>query len=252
MTTGMDKDLSAPRNDASIDRRTAMRLGASVFAAMVLSGCKSRGKRGGWEPLSDNDAILADPSHSGLDPLRPPTAGSAMSPPSGVIPRTSWTSQRTISALADPMVRVQRITVHHDGMPPVSLRSRNDVRERLEMIRRSHVEHRQWADIGYHYIVDPLGNVWEGRPIRYQGAHVANQNERNLGVLVLGNFEQQTPTRQATAALDAFLVAEMNRYRVPLRWVKTHQEYAPTACPGRSLQRHMESARSSRGALARA
>jgi hypothetical protein len=238
-------------DDPSVDRRAAIRTGLATLAGLVLTGCQRRSSRG-WEPLSEGDAILAKPpAHRGLDPLDPVGSSAELGAPAGVIPRTSWTSQRTIAALANPMVRVRRITVHHDGMPPVSLRTRSDIRSRIELIRRSHVEHRQWADIGYHYIVDPLGNVWEGRPIRYQGAHVKNYNERNLGVLVLGNFDQQAPTRDATRALDAFLAGEMRRYNVPLSQVKTHQEYAPTACPGRSLQRHMEDVRGSRGVLAR-
>lgn len=109
-----------------------------------------------------------------------------------------------------------------------------------------------WADIGYHYVVDPAGRVWEARPIQLQGAHVKYNNEGNLGVMVMGNFEEQYPTSAASASLDDFVAELMRRHGVGVGRVYTHREIRPTACPGRNLQRVMESARSRGGALARA
>jgi len=148
------------------------------------------------------------------------------------------------------MGRVTRITVHHDGMPPVTLRSEHDVTRRIESIRRSHLG-QGWADIGYHYIIDPMGNVWQGRPRSLQGAHVKYNNENNLGVLVLGNFMEQRPTPQALAALDGFVASNMRFFNVPLDRVHTHRELRPTACPGTYLQSHMAYARTRTGSIAR-
>ncbi|MEO0512898.1 MAG: peptidoglycan recognition family protein [Planctomycetota bacterium] len=170
--------------------------------------------------------------------------------PVGVRGRRQWSSETTIASRADRMGRVERITVHHDGMPPVRLTSRAGVRDRIAMIRRSHVG-LGWADIGYHFVVDPMGEAWEGRPLVWQGAHVKNRNPRNIGIMVLGNFEVQSPTPEATAALDELLVTLMAAHAVDLRGVKTHREWAPTACPGRNLQRHMEYTRD-RGVVSRA
>src|SRR5437762_8205698 len=102
--------------------------------------------------------------------------------PAGVIPRAAW-ARTGIARPYDiyPIGGINRITVHHDGMPPVTLRSQGDVASRIESIRQAHVHARGWADIGYHYVVDPSGRVWEGRPVRFQGAHVKDQNENNLG-----------------------------------------------------------------------
>ncbi len=149
----------------------------------------------------------------------------------------------------DKMLPVRRLTVHHDGMAPVNLRSSRDVSARIDLIRRAH-QQRGWGDIGYHYIVDPLGEVWEGRPLSWQGAHVANQNPGNLGVLVMGNFQQQRPTAAQLSALDRFVASRMTAHRINLSNVYTHQELAPTECPGRSLQSHMASTRRPTGHLA--
>ena len=147
------------------------------------------------------------------------------------------------------MLPVRRITVHHDGMPPVDLRSSAEVASRIDMIRQSH-QRRGWGDIGYHYIVDASGTVWEGRPLSWQGAHVANQNPGNLGVLVLGNFQAQTPTGAQLSALDRFIASRLEAYRLGVSSVVTHQELAPTECPGRALQAYMSSTRRPSGRLA--
>jgi hypothetical protein len=166
-----------------------------------------------------------------------------------VLSRSQWTNSQPIIAQTNPMVRIESITVHHDGMSPVSIRTQSDAADRIEMIRTSHVDHRGWADIGYHLVVDPQGRVWQARPINLQGAHVKDYNPRNLGVLVLGNFEIQHPTPAAKQTLDRLLAHQSKTHRVPINRIRTHREWASTACPGRNLQAHMNSARASSGSL---
>jgi N-acetyl-anhydromuramyl-L-alanine amidase AmpD len=98
---------------------------------------------------------------------------------------------------------------------------------------------RGWGDIGYHYVIDRSGRIWEARPIQYQGAHVASNNENNLGIMVLGNFDKQQPTDAQMATLRQALIRFRKTYNVPVSRVYTHQEITPTACPGRSLQPRM-------------
>ena len=77
-----------------------------------------------------------------------------------------------------------------------------EARERLEWIRNGH-RGKGWSDIGYHYIIDRSGVVWQGRDItRWQGAHVKNRNENNIGVMCLGNFMLQQPSAAQVAALN--------------------------------------------------
>jgi hypothetical protein len=232
-------------------------LAGSLMAAgsLLLVGCGSgrqvvRGTPGVlWpdeRPVATPRVPLNPPSTNVTGPAAVPTAQAT-----GVLPRSAWTSTGPIVRLADPMGPITRITVHHDGMPPVTLRTQAEVARRIEQIRRAHVEGRGWADIGYHYVIDPQGRVWEGRPVRLQGAHVQDNNPGNLGILVMGNFDEQTPTASARDALDGFLAEQVRRYRVPLSRVYTHQEFKRTACPGRSLQRYMLETRSRTGRLSR-
>ncbi|MBX3357879.1 MAG: N-acetylmuramoyl-L-alanine amidase [Phycisphaeraceae bacterium] len=239
--------MGTDHKQLAITRREAMLGGGLAIGAFMLSGCGTR---------RETEAALPGPKwNMTAEPVVPvaPPPTIARGESVGVIPRTQWTSAgvarpREINA----MNGVSRITVHHDGLPPVALRSTSDVTARLEQIRRGHISRRPlpFADIGYHYVIDPQGRVWEARSVVYQGAHVQDNNEHNIGILVLGNFNEQRPTPQALGSLDQFLAQEMARYRVPLSRVYTHQEIRSTECPGRSLQMYMVQTRSRGGSLA--
>lgn len=229
-----------------IDRRQVLAGLLGLGGAVVLGGCQGAG---GWKPLTreELEGPIGRPSpYAPRAPRRTPAV-----PVEGVIARREWAGAGPIMSLANPLNGVQRITVHHDGMNVFTSTSRADAARRLEGIREAHVG-QDWADIGYHYIVDPAGRVWEGRPIALQGAHVKDQNEHNIGVMVMGNFEESRPTPAALTTLDLFVGSLMQRYRVPLNRVYTHRELGSTACPGRNLQTYMVATRGSSGHLARA
>lgn len=237
-----------------MDRREAVEVlvrgtvaGAAVWGAVgPLLGCAGAGGRAGT--ASVGQPIPADPQ------LRPVRKAAVVRPTGvpNVIARGQWTKTGPNRAEAKPMLPVKRITVHHDGMSPFGRTGWGDAVQRMEMIRRSHVGDQGWADIGYHYIVDPAGRVWEGRPMTLQGAHVKDQNEGNIGVMVLGNFEEERPTGAATASVEKLVVALMGRHKVRPNNVHTHRELASTACPGRYLQTFMASSRGRGGGIARA
>lgn len=255
----------APDNDgvsrgdrAAITRREAVAGGGLLLGTLVLGACggnkATTALPGPYWADPASTAPISNDIHSA--PISGPIAASPsvpppdFTPPPGIVPRSVWA--RTGVARPDEihsMNGIRRITVHHDGMPPVSLSGTQQVAARIEQIRQSHVGGRGWADLGYHYVIDPSGRIWEGRNIRYQGAHVKDQNENNLGILVMGNFQQQAPTQAALASLDRFLVNQMQRYNIPIAAVRTHQERAPTECPGRNLQAYMNRTRSGSGTL---
>jgi hypothetical protein len=57
-----------------------------------------------------------------------------------------------------------------------------------------HQNTRGWLDIGYHYLVDARGRLYEGRPPDALGAHVENQNTGRIGI----NFMQDGRTHGLT------------------------------------------------------
>ncbi len=165
----------------------------------------------------------------------------------GVLPRENWARGNPITTKVNRMTTPHHITIHHDGMNPFHATNARQVAAQIERIRSMHVGSRGWGDIGYHYVVDRSGRAWAARPIKYQGAHVEFQNPGNIGVLCLGNFEEQNPSRQQLSGLHVLLVALSNRYRVPERNILTHREWstASTLCPGRNLQNRIDDMRRS-------
>lgn len=235
-----------------LTRRELLKQGGLFLgAAALLAGCQSA-------PVVTT-ARLPEPLYPDREPpgsplnLNPHAAPAPQPMPTGpqiaVIPRSRWTNAQPImSREAYAMNGINRITVHHDAIVSTDVQSVNDSVKRLNSVRVGHLQ-RNMVDIGYHYVIDPAGRVWEARPTRLQGGHVHNQNENNLGIMVMGNFERQSPTPAALASLDAFLAQQMHRYSVPINRVYTHQELGPTECPGRSMQRYMVKTRSRGGQL---
>jgi len=260
----MSHDLDMPNSDpslleAALTRRDLIAGGLLAGAAVVLAACQSG-------PAAANSSDLPspvwpderNPTLSALPQLPPRSAGAApvqssasYGLPQNVMPRSAWTNAGVIRSLANPMNGVNKITVHHDAIPSQNVRTQRDAVARLNQVRASHLRE-GWADIGYHYVIDPSGRVWEARPLGYQGAHVKDKNEHNIGVMCMGNFEIQRPTPQQTAALDAFVASLMQRHRIPASRVYTHQELGQTACPGRNLQNYMLASRGRGGRLANA
>lgn len=189
----------------------------------------------------------ASPGAGGTPVPAPARAASPVD--SRIMARSYWAKGAPIPSRIDRMGTPDRITIHHDGMPPFAGTSRSEVAGRIEVIRRAHLNRDgggRWGDIGYHFVVDRAGRVWEARPLKYQGAHVKNQNERNIGILCLGNFEEQIPSRDQVRGLELLVVDLRTRYRIPTARVRTHRELSSTLCPGRHLQDAVNSSRSAR------
>ncbi|MEM7756338.1 MAG: peptidoglycan recognition family protein [Planctomycetota bacterium] len=228
----------------SADRRDALRRIGTAAVALAgvsfLAACSTGRKGQVGKPIPQN------PGFTPLGREAPRIARRTFDPATGSVARAEWARFGPNESLADRMVSPAYITVHHDGMSRFDDRGSRAAAERLETIRRSHVG-RGWADIGYHYAIDPAGRIWQARPLALQGAHVRANNEANIGIVVLGNYELQRPSSASIASLAALVDAEMNRFSVPVSSVMTHREWAPTACPGRSLQAEVDRLRARGG-----
>jgi hypothetical protein len=135
-----------------------------------------------------------------------------------------------------------RITVHHSGAGTNYHTSRGEVLRDLEGVIVSHLE-RNYGDIGYHFVIDYTGAVWEGRSLAYEGAHVEAQNERNLGIMALGNFEEQSPSAKQLEATDRLVALLRQRFKVKPHRVFGHRDLGHSVCPGRSLYAHVRQMR---------
>jgi hypothetical protein len=155
-----------------------------------------------------------------------------------VLRRALWTSWFPADREMDPLGKVKRITVHHEGNGAFTETSIAECKARLVNVLNGErgVGHR---DIAYHFVIDPAGRVWEARDIRWEGRHTRNNHANNLGVMCLGNFEVQSIPPAQLASLERFVRDLQRKYGVGRKQVFTHQELSPTLCPGKDLQRKM-------------
>jgi hypothetical protein len=228
-------------------------LGLSAGAA--LTGCASSAHSASRRPAPLWPSVVARPdphaksyavppkAHESLHTLDPAAATGAVAALNAV-PRSRWAKGQPIQDRLNPMLPPTKITLHHEGWTPVYFTAAQDTADRLEVIRRSHLNRMTAGDIGYHFIVDRTGRIWEGRSLAYQGAHVKDNNEHNVGIMVLGNFDQQAPSDEQLNAVRTAVTTIRSQYRIAARNVFTHQEINPTACPGSNLQPKIVSLRS--------
>ena len=242
-----------------VDRRTLVQLGVLGGLSAALSGLGGCAGGGGGTALGPRfDEGLGRPAPKIIaNTPKPSVPGPGASQPdpmpavSGVIPRSAWTNSAVITSRCHPMNGISRMTIHHAAIDNTELRTQDDVRRRLASIRNDHINRRPepFADIGYHYIIDPQGRVWEGRSTKWQGAHVADRNENNLGIMLMGDFTRQRPTTAQLNSLDSFAAQQMRRYNIPINRVYTHRELGKSTCPGPNLQRYMDQTRGGGGRL---
>ncbi len=129
--------------------------------------------------------------------------------------------------------------------------TRAEVPGLLRSIYAYHVKSRGWSDIGYNYLVDRFGRIWEGRyggiDRAVVGAHTLGFNDDSFAASAIGNYELVKPSQavlQAYGALFAWKLslhgvdASSTRQYVTTRWfqaINGHRDAAATACPGQFL-----------------
>ena len=121
--------------------------------------------------------------------------------------------------------------MHHAGTGINRHRTQASVTSDLTGILSAHME-QGYGDIGYHLAVDYVGRVWEGRSLSYEGAHVLSENEANIGVLLLGNFERQRPSLAQLSAMEDLVRILRHHFRISARRVYGHRDLGSSLCPG--------------------
>ncbi|MBI4376512.1 MAG: N-acetylmuramoyl-L-alanine amidase [Elusimicrobia bacterium] len=129
--------------------------------------------------------------------------------------------------------RPWRITIHHTaGLRPRTLPESID---ELRFTQDFHQNGRGWSDIAYHFLIDPMGRIFRGRPEDVEGAHTAENNPGNIGIALLGHYhppKNHEVSPEALAALSALALHLGRRYRVDSSKLMGHRDYRPTSCPG--------------------
>jgi hypothetical protein len=58
-------------------------------------------------------------------------------------------------------------------------------------IERKHMSEKNWDDVGYHFMIQPNGKIYEGRYLTFKGSHLKAANAGKIDILVMGDFQYQ-------------------------------------------------------------
>ena len=221
---------SAGSSRAVVERINASRLGLKVVET------NSR--------ATDLQRDRASRALASLERLKvgPYTTGS-----SRAIPRSTWRARAPRRNQLTPSGnRYTRITIHHsaDSITPQLDGTQGSSAIAIRKIQQVHMNSSKdpYGDIGYHFVIDPSGRLFEGRELRWQGAHAKGANNRaNIGICVLGNFEHGRPSRAALATLERTLGDLRGRYNIARNQVYGHLDFRNTLCPGEHLMHWVRS-----------
>jgi flagellar hook assembly protein FlgD len=210
--------------------------------------------------------------NSSTTPTRERTIARAVRP--GIIRRAQWGADESI-VRAPPYyaARVRFAAVHHTA--GTNSYTAAESAAIVRGIQRYHVLANGWNDIGYNFLVDKYGQVFEGRggglDQNVVGAHAQGYNTGSTGVSLLGTYSSSPISNAARSALVRLLAWRLDVAHVDplarlswvsggnpeyaagtvvsLRTISGHRDTGPTSCPGNGLYAQLPGIRSSVAAL---
>jgi hypothetical protein len=174
-----------------------------------------------------------------------------------ILPRSAWQADEKIKR-AKPIYAptLKLAIVHHTaGTNSYSPAQAAAIVRGIEVY---HVKGNGWNDIGYNFLVDRFGNVYEGRAGGTErnviGAHAQGFNTGSVGVALIGNYSHAAPPKAQQDALVKLLAWRLDvahidplstvvltsggnaKFRagkvVTLRTISGHRDTGPSECPG--------------------
>ncbi|WP_328491195.1 peptidoglycan-binding protein [Streptomyces zaomyceticus] len=146
-----------------------------------------------------------------------------------IIPRALWGAtpwKGTPNSV--PLDRRTEFFVHYDGGHPVG-RLGYAIMRAIEAV---HIG-QGWSGVGYNFVVDQAGNIYEGRGWNLQGAHCPDYNVSGIGVQIAIGGDQE-PSAAALAACRALYEEACRRTGRTLA-KRGHKDGFATSCPGTKL-----------------
>ena len=213
----------------------------------------------------------------------PVSASAAVLQPT-VVPRSGWGADESLrfdstgkEIFPAAFYATKKLIVHHTATPNGETGPAT-VQARIRSIYYYHAVTQGWGDIGYNFLVDETGKVYEGRHSRdyaagvspsgddtsgrgVTGAHTGGWNSGTVGIALLGTLTSQDATPAAKNALEAMLGWEADRNGIdpqatstftnPVSGASTttpniggHRDYGSTECPGGAFYATLPTVRS--------
>jgi N-acetylmuramoyl-L-alanine amidase-like protein len=183
----------------------------------------------------------------------------------GIVPRLSWGASESIRRGPPSYAPAIRFAMVHHTAGRNSY-SRAEAAAIVKGIQLYHVQGNGWNDIGYNFLIDRFGTVYEGRyggvDRNVVGAHARGFNTGSTGVALLGSYGDTAPSRAAQDALTELLAWRLDLAHVDpagmltvlsggserfvadvpvrLRAVAGHRDTGLTECPGNRLYSRLD------------
>ena len=179
----------------------------------------------------------------------------------GIRPRSAWDGNSPAPTWGDEQAKLKAAIVHHTA--GTNNYAQGDVPGIIAGIYYYHAITLGWGDIGYNFLVDKYGGMWEGREGSLDvaassmivGGHAYSSNTGTLGVSALGTYTSTAPTQ---AMLNAFKTVIEYRFDLAgldardasgftsqggaaLARIFGHRDVYPTDCPGNQIYSQLSS-----------
>lgn len=181
-------------------------------------------------------------------PAYPATSEPGATPRPGIWSRQQWGADESLRDGFSGYGEVSGSFVHHtvnaNGYTAA------EVPSIIRAVYAYHTQGRGWSDIGYNFLVDRFGRVWEGRWGGIEraviGAHTLGFNEESFAMSAIGNLETAQPSSAMIRAYRRTYAWKLSLHGVDagervqidgqsFHAVNGHRDAAQTACPGRNL-----------------
>jgi hypothetical protein len=187
-----------------------------------------------------------------------------------IVTRAQWGADESIRTDDRGFASLTKAVVHHT----VTMNNDPDPTARIRGIYEFHVKGNGWADIGYNFLVDTAGTIYEGRWAREYaegethdgedgsgrgviGAHAASHNTGSFGIALLGTFSSDsvTATAEQIASVERIIAWKFGPRQIdplgssPFRRgdgatvtfpnISGHRDIVATGCPGDGLYKRL-------------
>ncbi|MFD3740028.1 N-acetylmuramoyl-L-alanine amidase [Streptomyces sp. NPDC058629] len=212
-------------------------------------------------------------------PTLPPAPPSTAPQPT-IVSRVAWKADESLNSESpDYLEKVKAVFVHHTAQ--TNSYSCADSAAIMRGLHTYHVKSNGWKDLGYNFVVDKCGTIFEGRKggvdRAVMGAHTYGFNRDTTGIAVIGMHTDTTAASAATTAVARVAAWKLGQYQgnpagtvqltagaaggnffgakfaagvaYPFQQISGHRDGFNTQCPGGSLYGQLPTIRSQAAAL---
>ena len=198
-----------------------------------------------------------------------------------VVSREGWGADPTLMTWSPEFYATEKLVVHHTDTSD-DYTDQAGAHAQIRSIYYYHSVTQGWGDIGYNFLIDKFGTIYEGRYSRdyagasptgddasgrgVTGAHTKGWNSGTVGIALLGTLTTHDATPAARDALERLLAWEASRNGIDPQATEPftnpvsgatittpniagHRDYVATACPGDTFYPTLPTIRADTAAL---